>query len=285
MKVKGMKSWYLIIDVEKCENCQNCFLACKDEHVGNDWPGYAAPQPNQGPGWISIYGKERGRFPFIDVGYLPSPCMHCDNAPCIKAAGDGAIYKRPDGIVIIDPLKAKGRENLVSACPYGAILGNDEHKLPQKCTLCAHLLDDGWTQTRCTQACPTGALSLRQAEEEEMKRARETEKLEVYEPERKTNPRVYYKNLYRFTRCFIGGSVAVREEGKEECAAGAKVSLSDSGGKSISECLADSFGDFKFDGLPEAGGSYAIRISFKDYPEKTVELDLKTSHYAGVIFL
>jgi len=33
-----MKKWYFIIDVEKCENCQNCFLACKDEFAGNDWP-------------------------------------------------------------------------------------------------------------------------------------------------------------------------------------------------------------------------------------------------------
>jgi Fe-S-cluster-containing dehydrogenase component len=52
-----MKKWMLIIDVEKCENCNNCFLSCKDEHVGNDWPGYAAPQPDQGPTWIAIGSK------------------------------------------------------------------------------------------------------------------------------------------------------------------------------------------------------------------------------------
>ena len=40
-----MKKWNLIIDVEKCEDCNNCFLACKDEHMYNDWPGYALPQP------------------------------------------------------------------------------------------------------------------------------------------------------------------------------------------------------------------------------------------------
>ena len=26
-----MKPWYMIVDVAKCENCNNCFLACKDE--------------------------------------------------------------------------------------------------------------------------------------------------------------------------------------------------------------------------------------------------------------
>ncbi|GAG02536.1 unnamed protein product, partial [marine sediment metagenome] len=39
-----MNKWNLIIDIEKCEDCNNCFLACKDEHVDNDWPGYAVSQ-------------------------------------------------------------------------------------------------------------------------------------------------------------------------------------------------------------------------------------------------
>ncbi|XFO68983.1 hypothetical protein SPSIL_052110 [Sporomusa silvacetica DSM 10669] len=42
MERKGcswMKKWHLIIDVEKCEDCNNCHMACKDEHVGNEWPG------------------------------------------------------------------------------------------------------------------------------------------------------------------------------------------------------------------------------------------------------
>ena len=73
-------------------------------------PEYAAPQPGQGPSWIAIQAKERGQYPFIDVAYLPTPCMHCDNAPCIKAAEDGAVFKRPDGIVLIDPVKAKGQK-------------------------------------------------------------------------------------------------------------------------------------------------------------------------------
>ena len=102
----NMKKWNLIIDVEKCEDCNNCFLACKDEHVDNDWPGYSLPQPLHGHRWMNIMRKERGQFPMIDVAYLPIPCMHCDRAPCIEAAKGGAVYKRDDGIVIIDPEKA-----------------------------------------------------------------------------------------------------------------------------------------------------------------------------------
>ena len=38
-----MSKWNLIIKVGRCENCQNCVIAARDEHVGNDFPGYAAP--------------------------------------------------------------------------------------------------------------------------------------------------------------------------------------------------------------------------------------------------
>jgi Fe-S-cluster-containing dehydrogenase component len=280
-----MEKWYLVIDVEKCENCGNCFLSCKDEYVNNDWPGYSAPQPDHEHKWINIQGKERGQYPFIDVAYLPVPCMHCDNAPCIKAATGGAIYKRPDGIVIIDPDKAKGQKNVVAACPYGAIWWNEKLEIPQKCTLCAHLLDDGWAETRCVQSCPTGALSLHHVEDAEMQKIIETEKLEVYLPEHKTSPRVYYKNLYRFTRCFIGGSVAVRTDGRDECAEGATVTLFNATNDKIGECVTDNYGDFKFDKLEENSGKYSLHIVYQGYDTKTIEVELKKSLNVGVIFL
>jgi Fe-S-cluster-containing dehydrogenase component len=282
-----MKKWLFVIDVEKCENCNNCFLSCKDEHVDNDWPGYAAPQPAEGPAWIRIPGKERGRYPFIDVAYLPTPCMHCDDPPCLKAAHDGAISKRPDGIVLIDPVKAKGQKQLVQACPYGAIQWNEPLDLPQKCTLCAHLLDGGWTKTRCVQSCPTGALGLLAVEEAEAPTIIAAEHLEVYEPGYKTAPRIYYKNLSRFTRCFIGGSVATRtDEGREECAAGALVTLLDAAGAAVGECTTDAFGDFKFDALKENSGRFTLRISYSNRAPVTVEVELRQeSLNAGIIFV
>jgi Fe-S-cluster-containing dehydrogenase component len=280
-----MKKWHLIIDVAKCEKCQNCFLACRDEHVGNDWPGYSAPQADRGQGWIKIHGKERGQYPFIDVAYLPAPCMHCDDAPCIKAAKNGAIYKRPDGIVVIDPVKSRGQKDLVKACPYGAIIWNEALQIPQKCTLCAHLLDEGWSKPRCVQSCPTGALSVRHVEDAEMKKIVQTEGLEVYQPQLKTIPRVYYKNLYRFTRCFIGGSVAVRVDGTEECAEGAHVTLFNAANDKVGVYSTDNYGDFKFDNLEENSGRYTLQIDYPGYDKKTVEVDLKHSLNVGIMFL
>jgi Fe-S-cluster-containing dehydrogenase component len=280
-----MKKWYLVIDVEKCENCNNCFLSCKDEHVDNDWPGYSAPQPGRGQSWIKIEGKERGQYPFIDVAYLPVPCMHCDNAPCIKAAKEGAICQRPDSIVMIDPAKAKGQKDVIDACPYGAIRWNEKLDLPQKCTLCAHLLDDGWEKTRCVQSCPTGALRMRHVEDAEMQEIIKAERLEVYQPEHQTSPRVYYKNLYRFTRCFIGGSVAVRVNGKEECAEGAKVRLFNAANEKMGECMTDNYGDFKFDNLEENSGKYTLQITYPGYDTKTIGVTLTKSLYTGTVFL
>jgi Fe-S-cluster-containing dehydrogenase component len=279
-----MNKWNLIIDIEKCEDCNNCFLACKDEHVGNDWPGYAVSQPLHGQRWMNIMRKERGQCPVIDVAYLPVPCMHCDNAPCIKAARDGAVYKRDDGIVIIDPIKARGQKDIVKSCPYEAIWWNAENDTPQKCTFCAHLMDDGWKAPRCVQACPTDALQVVQAEDSEMSKIIESENLEVWQPQYNTTPRVFYKNLYRYSRCFIGGSVAVNADGINDCATGARVTLiKDS--KKIDETVTDGFGDFKFDNLEKNGGNYQLEIVYEDCDRKTVEVELKTSINVGDIYL
>ena len=46
-----------------------------------------------------------------------------------------------------------------------------------------------------------------------------------HDPEHKTKPRVYYKNLYRFNKCFIGGSIATIQKNLEDCVKNAKVEL------------------------------------------------------------
>ena len=147
-----MKKWHLIIDIARCHDCNDFFLADKDEFVDNDFAPYSAAQPWHGHRWMNIKRKERGQYPIVQTGYLPMPCMHCDEAPCLTA--DGAVYKRDDGLVIIDPVKAAGREEIVATCPYGAIYWNEHKQLAQKCTGCAHLIDEGWTETRCRRCAP-----------------------------------------------------------------------------------------------------------------------------------
>lgn len=280
-----MEKWNLIIDVANCENCNNCALATKDEHIGNDFPGYAAPQPAHGHHWIRIDRKVRGAAPMTDVAYLPTTCNHCDNAPCVDAAGDGSVYKREDGIVIIDPVKATGRSDLVNACPYGAIWWNDELKLPQKWIFDAHLLDQGWREPRCTQACSTGCMRAVKVSDATMREMVRQDGLEVLKAGLGTRPRVYYKNLHRYSKCFIGGSVVARVDGVLDCVAGALVSLlKDS--KPVAQVQTDAFGDFKFDALEPNSGKYQVAIVHSRLGATQVQAALGgDSAYLGIIAL
>jgi Fe-S-cluster-containing dehydrogenase component len=232
---------------------------------------------------MDILRKERGQYPKVDVGYLPYPCMHCDDAPCIENTKDKAIYKREDGIVIIDPKKAKGKKEIVDTCPYGVIYWNEEKKVPQKCTFCVHLLKAGWKEPRCVQACPTGCLTVVHAEEAKINKMKKAEGLEVYRPELNSNPRVYYKNLYKYSRAFIAGSVALAE--KDECAEGAKVTLIHGATKKSEASVTNNYGDFKFDNLQENSGKYTIEIDLSGYKKQTKLVDLKTSINLGTILL
>jgi Fe-S-cluster-containing dehydrogenase component len=278
-----MRQWNLVIDIAKCEECNNCFLSCKDEFVENDFLPYSLAQPRHGQRWIDILTKERGQFPKLDVASLPLQCMHCDNAPCVKA-GRGAVVKRGDGIVLIDPVKAVGNKDLVMTCPYGAIFWNEIRNVAQKCTLCAHLLDEGWKEPRCVQACPTGARRIIRAEAADMEQKIREENLEPYHPEYGTRPRVYYKNLYLYLKCFIGGDVAFKKNGLVECAEGAKVILC-KGSQKLGEASTDNYGDFKFDGLEEQSGRYTLEIELAGCQKRVIEVDLTTSRNVGTIML
>ena len=252
--------WNLIVDIERCNNCRVCFIAVKDEYIGNDFPGYSAAQPTQGHNWLDIERRERGAYPIIDAHFMPVMCNHCDDAPCMKAANNGAVTKRADGIVIIDPQKSKGQKQIVSACPYGAISWNEELQIPQAWTFDAHLLDHGWTRTRAEQACPTGVFRTVKLEDAEMQRLQAEQGLEVLKPELGTRPRVYYQNLHLITQCFVGGTVVMERDGIEECAADAEVVLRKDG-REAGRAVTDMFGEFKIERLPPDSGAYQLEIA------------------------
>lgn len=277
-----MSKWNLIIDVAECTNCNLCALACQDEYVGNDWPGVAAEMPRHGHRWIDIKRKERGQPPQVDLAYLPVMCQHCDDAPCMKAATGDAITKRPDGIVIIDPVKAKGQKQIVDACPYGAVYWNEEKQLPQAWPFDAHLLDAGWAEPRCATACPTGAIRALKADDAAMAELRVNEGLEELDPAACTRPRVLYKNLHRFTKAMIAGTVATGKDGTEDCVAGARVTLA-RGDQVVAETETDAFGDFRFDRLDPASGGYTVAVTREGHAGATVDVELGDSVTMDII--
>ena len=254
------KKWNMIVDVERCNNCRSCFLAVKDEHAGNEFPGYAASQPAMGANWLDIVRKERGTYPVVDAHFMPVMCNHCDDAPCMKVARDGAVRKRDDGIVIIDPVKSRGQKQIAEACPYGTISWNEEKQIPQAWIFDAHLLDQGWSQTRVEQSCAMEVFRSVKVDDEEMRRIREQEGLEVLRPELGTKPRVYYKNLHLMTKCLVGGSVAADIEGVDECVPDADVVLKRHG-REIARTTTDVFGEWRIDRLEPDSGTYEVEIS------------------------
>ena len=253
-----MSKWTLIVDVARCDNCRLCFLAEKDEYPGNDFPGVSAAQPTLGHNWLDIQRKERGTYPLVQARFMPVMCNHCDDAPCMKAARDGAVKKREDGIVIIDPEKSKGQKQIVDACPYGAISWNEEKQIPQAWPFDAHLLDEGWTKTRGEQACPAQVFRTLKVDDAEMKRIATDEGLEVLKPELGTRPRIYYKNLHLITKCFVGGTVVHHVNGVEECAAGVEVVL-EKDGREVGRATTDTFGEFVIDKLEPKSGGYRLK--------------------------
>lgn len=268
-----MKKWNLVIDVAKCFNCNNCTLACHDEYHGNEFPGYASGMPKHGQNWMRIAQRETGTVPMVEVAYLPTTCNHCDDAPCVKAARDGAVVKRPDGIVIIVPEKARGQRQIVDACPYGAVHWNEEKQLPQAWPFDAHLLDRGWKRTRGAQACPTQAMQSLCLEDDEMQRMAAEQKLEVLHPEYGTKPRVWYRNLDRFRSLFIGGSVAGAVAGVIECVEGARVTL-EQRGDAVATAFTDAYGDFRFGGLAADSGAYRLSIEHERFAPAMVDVVL-----------
>jgi molybdopterin-containing oxidoreductase family iron-sulfur binding subunit len=103
-----MTSYGMVVDLDRCMGCRACMEACKVEN--------ATPPSSF---FMYVFRLEQGEYPSARVSFLPRPCMHCDNAPCVKVCPVGARYKREDGIVATDWDRCIGCRYCEVACPYG----------------------------------------------------------------------------------------------------------------------------------------------------------------------
>ena len=152
-------------------------------------------------------------------------------------------------------------------------------RIPQ---VTAHLIDAGWDKTRGHLSCPTGAMKAVKMDDAAMARMAEEEGLEVLQADLGTKPRVWYRNLWRYTTAFIGGSVSVEKNGTVDCVESAKVTLTKDG-DNLAETTTDNYGDFKFDRLEEHSGAYTIEIIAEGHTARLIEADLGESIYLGEI--
>jgi len=281
-----MTRFGMVINVDTCIGCYNCVLACKDEHVGNEWPSYSAAQPDTGHFWMKLVEKERVLPQTVKVTYTPVPCMQCEDAPCVRAATGGAARTREDGIVVFDPLKAKSQRQIVDSCPYGVVYWNEKAAspgdggLPQKCTFCAHLLDRGYPQPRCAEACPVNAITFGDMDDlgSEVSRLIRSGVTETMFPELGLDTAVRYIGL---PRPMIGGSVILEDTG--ECGADVGVTVSDGSGKIIT-AKTNIYGDFLVERL-EAGRTYKVELARQGYSLKTMSVALAGDASLGDILL
>ena len=62
-------------DVSRCSGCMACMAACFDQ---NDMPG-------DGSTFRHVSRIETGVYPLANIGYVSLACMHCADAPWVKA--------------------------------------------------------------------------------------------------------------------------------------------------------------------------------------------------------
>jgi len=255
-------------------------MACRDEHCGHA-SKLSAPQPREGHKWIDVRERERGDDSrLIKTASVPTPCLHCARPACLEAAKNDAVYIREDGIVIIDPEKAVGQKAILSACPIGAVYWNEELSLPQKCTMCAELLDEGFSQPRCVGACPNGAMffgDLSDPESEVSKKIKKGRKTQLPgQIGKETN--VVHLNI---PTIFLAGAVYSSDD---EAVCGAVITLADKSSGIVRSAVTNCFGDWEFEWL-EKGAEYNIGIEMPGFKAVSLSVRLDNDKYLGEVIL
>ncbi|MDH3190467.1 MAG: 4Fe-4S dicluster domain-containing protein [Acidimicrobiia bacterium] len=134
--------------------------------------------------WIQVFEQE---LPGGGTQFLPTPCLQCQNPPCVNVCPVGATFSTPEGVVLIDQERCIGCRICMAACPYDrrffnwgdppippeALLADysADHQVPaskgtvMKCDMCPDLARAG-TLPYCAQACPNDAIYYGDLEED-----------------------------------------------------------------------------------------------------------------------
>jgi carbon-monoxide dehydrogenase iron sulfur subunit len=106
-----MTTMRIDVSIAQCTGCRACQTACSFHHTERYDPAVSRIQVLSQHGFCLS---------------LPIVCMHCDDAPCVGACGEGALYREERlGTIVVDEEKCVGCRLCVEACPYGAMLFDD----------------------------------------------------------------------------------------------------------------------------------------------------------------
>ena len=101
--------WAMVIDIAKCVGCHACTIGCVAE---NKLPPGVVYRP--------VLEEEIGTYPNVRRRFLPRPCMHCMNPPCVKVCPVKATYKTVQGVTVVNYKRCIGCRYCLVACPYAA---------------------------------------------------------------------------------------------------------------------------------------------------------------------
>jgi len=174
-----------VIDHSRCIGCHACTVACKSE---NDVP------LGKFRTWVKY--TERGHFPEVRRSFAVLRCNQCTDAPCVTICPVGALDKRPDGIVDVDPQRCIGCKSCMQGCPYDALYLNDDKGTVEKCHFCAHRAEIGLAPA-CAVVCPTEAIVPGDFDDpgSRVSRMKTEDDLKARKTEAGTGPNVFYKDV------------------------------------------------------------------------------------------
>lgn len=151
-----ISQYAFFFDASSCSGCKACQMACQDKH-------------DLAPGilWRRVYEVAGGTWEKKDGIWVPNLCVynvsmacnHCQDPVCATSCPTRAIWKRDDGIVLIDVSRCIGCRYCEWACPYSAIRFDAVSNRVSKCTFCSDLLDAG-EPPACVAACPERVLDF-----------------------------------------------------------------------------------------------------------------------------
>jgi len=146
-----MANYAMAFDYKLCINCHACEVACKEEN------GVDLGAKNHRL-WIEEDGETEGNFWNLNrekVEFIQMQCQQCEEAPCLKACPNGAIYIDERGIVRLHKERCDLTLACMKACPYDARYIDEKNALTDKCIFCADTrLARGETTTACQISCP-----------------------------------------------------------------------------------------------------------------------------------
>jgi Fe-S-cluster-containing dehydrogenase component len=225
-----MPRWGMVIDLDKCTGCQSCTAACRAE---NSVPFAGPEQALMGRAifYNEVLEEEvHGHYPFLHTQFIPRPCFHCENPPCVKVCPVEATFRTEEGLVLMNYERCIGCRLCTTACPYAVRYFNwsvphfpppmDQALNPdvpvrpkgvvEKCTFCIHRLQAAQARAEeegrelsdaevvllpaCNQACPASARYFGDLEDPESTVSRLSRSQRAYRlfEELGTEPSVYY---------------------------------------------------------------------------------------------